>query len=100
MPHETIIRKGDVEKGTALLEQLNEGLKAAGEAAAKTAGEITEAVKPWSDADPQTQARWWSWSVLVNKGLKHSYAGTLPAAVKAKRRAANKVAKASRKVNR
>jgi len=31
---------------------------------------------------------------------KHVYAGTVPAHVKARRRAANKVAKASRKANR
>ena len=31
---------------------------------------------------------------------KHVYAGTVPAAVKAKRRAANKAARASRKANR
>lgn len=42
-----------------------------------------------------TQA--WQWAVA--KG-KHSYAGTVPAAVVAKRRAKNRVAKRSRKVNR
>lgn len=82
------------------MENIVESMRTVGQVAAKATDQITEAVKPWSDADPQTQARWWSWSVLVNKGLKHSYAGTVPAAVKAKRRAANKVAKASRKANR
>lgn len=36
----------------------------------------------------------------LNRMNKHIYAGTVPAHVKAKRRAKNKVAKASRKANR
>jgi hypothetical protein len=36
----------------------------------------------------------------LNNGRKHVYAGTVPAAVKARRRAANKVARRSRRANR
>lgn len=46
-------------------------------------------------AQKVTQA--WQWAVVNGK---HSYAGTVPAAVVAKRRAKNRVAKQSRKVNR
>jgi len=39
-------------------------------------------------------------NILAALQAKHVYAGTVPAHVKAKRRAANKVARASRRVNR
>ncbi len=55
-----------------------------------------------ASTEPTTEVkmRWWSWNKLVNEGKKHSYQGTVPANVKAKRRAKNKRAKASRKINR
>lgn len=48
---------------------------------------------------PETEKRWMSWSVLVQLGRKHSFAGVDPA-VKAKRRAKGKRQRAARKVNR
>lgn len=50
--------------------------------------------------------RWTSWSIRVNNsfgwgfGRKHSYEGTVPAATVAERRRKDRVARASRKVNR
>lgn len=41
-----------------------------------------------------------SWTIVVGKGLKHNYEGTVPPHVVSRRRAKNKVAKASRKANR
>lgn len=54
------------------------------------------------DKKPMTEAekRWLSWNFLVRSKIKGQYSGTVPEKVKAKRRAKNKVAKASRKVNR
>lgn len=48
----------------------------------------------------EVKLRWWSWTKLVNEGRKSNYQGTVPAHVKARRRAKNKVAKQSRKANR
>lgn len=48
----------------------------------------------------ETKKRWFYWSRLVALGRKHNYGGTVPVKVIAKRRAKNKVAKASRKANR
>jgi hypothetical protein len=48
----------------------------------------------------EVQRRWLSWQFVTRYKNKHSYAGTVPAKVKAERRAKNKVAKASRKANR
>jgi len=56
----------------------------------------------------EQQKRWLSWNVLSGAraaatrqfGVKHSYAGTAKPGVVAKRRAKDKVAKASRKANR
>lgn len=44
--------------------------------------------------------RWRMWGLAVNKLGKHSYEGTVPQKTIDKRRAANKVAKASRRANR
>lgn len=50
--------------------------------------------------------RWYSWTIVSTFGRgngfgrKHSYEGTVSNTVKAKRRAADRVAKASRKRNR
>lgn len=54
------------------------------------------------DKKPMTEAekRWLSWNFLVRSKVKGQYSGTVPEKVKAKRRAKNKVAKASRKANR
>lgn len=41
-----------------------------------------------------------SWAMAMIRLRKHYYRGTVPAAVKNKRRAANRVARASRKANR
>jgi len=49
-----------------------------------------------TEPDPYAVSILWA---LQSTG-KHVYAGTVPAHVKARRRAANKVAKASRKANR
>lgn len=48
----------------------------------------------------EPQKRWLSWNFAVRNLGKHSYAGTVPEKTIAKRRAKNKVAKASRKKNR
>lgn len=54
----------------------------------------------------ESAKRWYSWTIVSTFGRgsgfgrKHSYEGTVPDHIKAKRRAANKVAKASRKRNR
>jgi len=50
--------------------------------------------------------RWLSWTIRVRTdmgngfGRKHSYEGTVPESTVAKRRAKNKIAKRSRKLNR
>lgn len=48
----------------------------------------------------ETEKRWLSWSMWTARGAKHSYAGTVPENIKAKRRAANKAARKQRRVNR
>lgn len=48
----------------------------------------------------ESEKRWLSWNFLVRDGKKKSYSGTVPKTEIAKRRKANKVAKASRKKNR
>lgn len=48
----------------------------------------------------ETKKRWFFWSLLVARGKKHNYAGTVSQKVIDVRRAKNKVAKASRKANR
>jgi hypothetical protein len=49
----------------------------------------------------ENEKRWLSWSILTRAGVKGTYQGTLTGTEKlAKRRAKNKVAKASRKANR
>ena len=47
-----------------------------------------------------TQKLWLNWQYMVKYFGKHSYAGTVPEAVIAKRRARSKMAKKSRKANR
>lgn len=68
--------------------------------AAKGAGfikSLTDRLTPRPPREPDNYDR----SVLFGMSkLQHVYAGTVPAATKAKRRAAGKVAKASRKINR
>lgn len=41
--------------------------------------------------------RWNSWKKLVASGRKHSYTGTVPASEVARRRKANKAARAARR---
>lgn len=48
----------------------------------------------------EQQKRWLSWNLLVDAGKKHSYAGTVPKVVVERRRAKNRVARASRRTNR
>lgn len=48
----------------------------------------------------ESEKRWLSWSIWAASGGRHSYEGTVTKEEIAKRRAANKVAKASRKKNR
>lgn len=54
----------------------------------------------WDEPSEQTKMRWFFWSRLVNDGKKHSYAGTVSPKEKKRRRAANRVARASRRANR
>lgn len=54
----------------------------------------------YAEPTEEQKKRTFFWSILVDRKQKHSYQGTVPAHVKAKRRARGKVAKASRKVNR
>ena len=48
----------------------------------------------------ESEKRWLSWNFLVRDGKKTSYSGSVPKKEIARRRKANKVAKASRKKNR
>lgn len=59
------------------------------------------ALRP-TEKSPATeeQKRWLSWNIWAGSGRKHTYQGTVTPEVKAKRRKAGKVAKASRKANR